>query len=435
MAKPIGPICNLACEYCFYLKKEGFYPAGERWRMTDETLEAYIRQYIEAQPPEAEEIAFAFQGGEPTLMGLDYFRRAVELQKQYTPPGKRVHNALQTNGLLLSDEWCEFLKTHKFLVGLSIDGPAEFHDKYRRDKGGGGTHDRVLRVLQRLQRHGVDFNALVCVNRYNGDHPLRVYRFLREQGVEYMQFIPIVERLEGVVLQGDPGDRPPERLVSPRSVLPAQYGRFLIGVFDEWVRHDVGRRFVLDFEQAVGAWSGVGTTLCIYSRALRPGHRAGAQRRSVQLRPLCRAGLPAGQHQPDADQGVGQLGPARAVRFRQGADPARLLPPLLGAFHLSRGLSQGAFPPLARRPTGAELPVRRLQGVFPVHRSLYASLGRRVPRRPVGGGCDATLAGPGAAHRDEALAAGQPLRRNDPCPCGSGRKFKSCCLKRPGVLD
>ena len=165
LAKPIGPVCNLDCAYCFYLQKESLYPPHEPWRMSDETLEAYVQQYIAAQPAPVEVIEFAFQGGEPTLMGLDFFRRVLALQQKYLPPGKRIHNSLQTNGVLLDDAWCEFLKANDFLVGLSVDGPADLHDAYRRDKQGGKTFARVRRAIDCLRKHAVEFNALVCVHR------------------------------------------------------------------------------------------------------------------------------------------------------------------------------------------------------------------------------------------------------------------------------
>ena len=171
VVKPIGPICNLRCRYCFYLEKESLYRAGESWRMNDENLEAYIRQYIEAQPATTQDINFTFQGGEPTLMGIDFFRRAVEQEQKYLPSGKRASNSLQTNGVLLDDQWCGFLRENRFLVGLSLDGPEELHDAYRTDPLGHGSFDRVMRGLRLMQRHGVDFNAICCIHRRNGDHP------------------------------------------------------------------------------------------------------------------------------------------------------------------------------------------------------------------------------------------------------------------------
>jgi uncharacterized protein len=264
VVKPIGPICNLRCRYCFYLAKESLYAASEPWRMTDETLEAYIRQYIEAQPATTREIKFTFQGGEPTLMGVDFFRRAVELEQKHLPPGKTARNSLQTNGILLDDRWCAFLRDNRFLVGLSLDGPDELHDAYRTDPLGRGSFDRVMRGLSCMQRHGVDFNAICCVHRRNGDHPARVYRFLRDIGVEFMQFIPVVQPAPPAEAEAQPGAGGPEAWVTSESVLPAQFGRFLIGLFDEWAYHDVGRIEVLDFEQALMNWCGVGAVVCVY---------------------------------------------------------------------------------------------------------------------------------------------------------------------------
>jgi serine-type anaerobic sulfatase-maturating enzyme len=192
MAKPVGPICNLDCKYCFYLEKEALYPQTTKWDMSEDVLESYIRQYIAAQ--ESAAVNFAWQGGEPTLLGVDYFNRVVELQKQYAN-GKQIENVFQTNGVLLDDAWAEFFRENRFLIGVSIDGPRELHDAYRVDKGGQPSFDRVMRGIETLKRHGVDFNTLTTVHRANADSPLEVYRFLKEHGSGYMQFIPIVERI------------------------------------------------------------------------------------------------------------------------------------------------------------------------------------------------------------------------------------------------
>src|ERR1039458_2084871 len=191
LTKPIGPICNLDCRYCFYLEKEKLYPNERQWRMSDEVLEEYIRQYIQDQP--MPEINFAWQGGEPTLLGVEFFRKVVGLQQKYAG-GRKISNALQTNGTLLDNEWCEFLAAHKFLIGLSIDGPRELHDQYRVDKRQKPTFDAVMRGLELLRKHKVDFNTLTVVNRANSQQPLEVYRFLKEIGSEFLQFIPLVER-------------------------------------------------------------------------------------------------------------------------------------------------------------------------------------------------------------------------------------------------
>ena len=247
LAKPTGSACNLACKYCFFLAKEEFYP-GSRFRMSDELLETYIRQYIEAQRDG--QVTIAWQGGEPTLMGLDFYRRAAVYAARYAQPGMHVEHTIQTNGTLLNDAWCAFFREHNFLVGLSIDGPRPLHDAYRVDKGGGPTFDRALAAARLLQKHGVDFNILATVHAANADHPLDVYRFMRDElRVQWVQFIPIVERVnsDGRTLRQE------GNTVTERSVTAEQWGRFLIAIFDEWVRRDVGRVYVQAFDVAWAA--------------------------------------------------------------------------------------------------------------------------------------------------------------------------------------
>ena len=249
MAKPTGSACNLNCDYCFFLKKEELYP-GSNFRMSDEVHEAYIRQLFEAH--QVPQVTVAWQGGEPTLMGLDFFRRSMELQKKYQKPGTRIENTFQTNGILLNDDWCQFFHDNNFLIGLSMDGPKELHDYYRKDKGGHGTFDRVVRAARLLQKHKVEFNILCTVNSKNAAHPLDVYRFFRDElGAQYIQFIPIVEK-------DDEGG------VTDRSVRPDQWGRFLIGIFEEWVKRDVGKTFVLNFDGALAGWLNMAGTVCIF---------------------------------------------------------------------------------------------------------------------------------------------------------------------------
>jgi uncharacterized protein len=271
MTKPIGPICNLDCTYCYYLEKEKLYPPRENFRMSDAVLEEYIRQYIASQS--VPEISFAWQGGEPTLLGVDFFRKVVALQARYAD-GKRITNALQTNGVLLNDEWCEFLTAHDFLVGLSVDGPRELHDRYRVDKGGRPTFDRVMAALALLKKHRTAFNTLTVVNRLNSQQPLTVYRFLKEIGSQYLQFIPLVERkpdaaarAEGLDFSEPPlaGQWTPGEPVTRWSVESRQYGEFLVQIFDEWVRHDVGTVFVQLFDVALGNWLGLGSSLCVFA--------------------------------------------------------------------------------------------------------------------------------------------------------------------------
>lgn len=251
MAKPRGAICNLDCQYCFYLSKEQLFP-GSQFRMPDEVLEAYIRQYIASQ--RVPEVTFTWQGGEPTLMGLDFYRKAVAFQRQYRPPGVTIHNALQTNATTLDEAWAQFFKEHNFLIGVSLDGPRPLHDAYRVDKGGKPTFERVMAGIALLKKHRVEFNILACVNALTAEHPIEVYRFLRDEvGAQYLQFIPIVEPQAG------------DALVSARSVSGRQYGQFLIAIFDEWLRRDVGRVFVQLFDVALGVWHGLAAGLCIFS--------------------------------------------------------------------------------------------------------------------------------------------------------------------------
>ena len=270
LTKPIGPICNLDCKYCFYLEKEKLYPGERQWRMSDEVLAEYVRQYIEAQP--GPEVFFAWQGGEPTLLGVDFFRKAVAFHKKFAG-GKTVSNALQTNGTLLDDEWCQFLAAEKFLIGLSIDGPRELHDQYRVDKGQKPTFDRVMHGLELLKQHRVDFNTLTVVNDANSKQPLEVYRFLKSIGSEFLQFIPLVERKAQANEAGLEFAAPPdlgragngESPVTSWSVDAAQYGNFLSAIFDEWVRQDVGKVFVQLFDVALGNWMGLGSSLCVFA--------------------------------------------------------------------------------------------------------------------------------------------------------------------------
>jgi len=258
MAKPTGSACNLNCDYCFFLKKESLYP-GSDFRMPDEVHEAYIKQLFEAH--QVPSITIAWQGGEPTLMGLDFFRRSMELQKKYQKPGTQIENTFQTNGILLNDEWCQFFHENNFLIGLSMDGPKELHDFYRKDKGGHGTFDRVVRAARLLQKHKVEFNILCTVNSKNADHPLEVYRFFRDElKTNYIQFIPIVERINE---KGETGSQEGTK-VTDRSVRSAQWGRFLIEIFDEWVKRDVGQTFVLNFDGALAGWLNMAGTVCIF---------------------------------------------------------------------------------------------------------------------------------------------------------------------------
>ena len=256
MAKPIGPICNLDCTYCYYLEKETLFPKGENFRMSPEVLETYIRQYIASQ--QTLEVTFAWQGGEPTLLGLDYFKQVVELQTKHAS-GRKINNTLQTNGTRLNEDWCRFFKAHDFLIGLSIDGPRELHDAHRKNKAGGPTFDLVSQGMQLLKDHGVEFNTLTVVSRTNVSSPLEAHDFLRESGSGYIQFIPLVERLPtpsaavaGLDFAEPPEPDQQESAVTDWSVPAEAYGDFLTTIFDAWVRRDVGRVFVQMFDVSLG---------------------------------------------------------------------------------------------------------------------------------------------------------------------------------------
>lgn len=265
MLKPVGAACNLACNYCYYLEKSNLYKHQPKRQMSEELLERFVKDYIEAQT--MNEVVFTWHGGEPTLRPLSFYQKAVELQKKYAR-GRIIHNSLQTNGTLLTDEWCRFLKANNWLVGISIDGPEAFHDRYRRDSQGRPSWQKVMEGIRLLQHYGVEWNAMAVVNRYNADHPQAFYRFFKSIGCQYIQFTPIVERnvqhADGRHLAsiGDATDAP----VTDFSVTPEQWGSFLCGLFDEWVKQDIGRVFVQIFDSMLANWVGVAPGSCIYAK-------------------------------------------------------------------------------------------------------------------------------------------------------------------------
>lgn len=257
MAKPTGAQCNLDCAYCFFLKKDQLYPNSD-FRMSEEVHEAYIRQLLEAHDVPA--VTIAWQGGEPTLMGLDFYKHSMELQRKYQKPRTQIENTFQTNGILIDEAWCRFFHENKFLIGLSMDGPKELHDFYRKDKAGKGTFNRVLKAARLLQKHHVEFNILCTVNSKNADHPLEVYRFFRDElKANYIQFIPIVERDNATGSQEGSS-------VTNRTVSADAYGKFLIAIFDEWVKRDVGTMFVPFFDSVLASYVYGTSSVCV----LRP---------------------------------------------------------------------------------------------------------------------------------------------------------------------
>ena len=265
MLKPAGAHCNLACKYCYYLEKNKLYPTAQRHLMSDEMLEQFTREYIEAQT--MNQVLFTWHGGEPLLRSIDFYRKALSLQQKYAG-GRRIDNVIQTNGTLLTDEWCEFFAQNHWLVGISIDGPQPYHDHYRLTAAGKLSWKKVMQGIKLLKKHGVEWNAMAVVNAYNANHPLEFYRFFKENGCQFLQFTPIVERQtrheDGRTLASlaDKNEIP----LSEASVTPEQWGYFLCAIFDEWVRKDVGKIFVEIFDCTLANWMGISPGICAYSK-------------------------------------------------------------------------------------------------------------------------------------------------------------------------
>ena len=265
MLKPAGAHCNLACKYCYYLEKNNLYQNSHRHLMSDEMLEQFTRDYIEAQT--MPQVLFTWHGGEPLMRSIDFYKKALALQKKYSH-GKQIDNVIQTNGTLLTDEWCEFFAQNHWLVGISIDGPQEYHDHYRVTPAGKPSWEKVMQGISLLKKHRVEWNAMAVVNAYNAEHPLEFYHFFRDNGCQYLQFTPIVERLteheDGRTLASLADDR--EIPLADASVTPQQWGNFLCTIFDDWVRHDVGKTFVEIFDCTLANWMGVLPGICAYSK-------------------------------------------------------------------------------------------------------------------------------------------------------------------------
>ena len=422
MAKPIGPICNLDCKYCFYLEKESLYPQVSKWAMRDEVLDSYIQQYIEAH--NAPEVSFAWQGGEPTLLGVEYFRRLVEIQKKYAG-GKRIQNAFQTNGVLLNDEWAALFKENNFLIGISIDGPRALHDAYRVDKGGQPTFDRVMRGIETLKRNGVEFNTLTTVHSGNADYPLEVYRFLKENGSGFMQFIPIVERIAHQVTADGLQLVSPEfsggARVAPWSVEPKQFGRFLSAIFDEWVRNDVGKYFVQIFDVSLETWSGMDASLCVFRKQcggamaiehsgdlyscdhfVYPQNRLG----NIMDSPLVSLVESEQQH---------SFGEAKESTLPKYCRECDVRFACNGECPKHRFLeTPDGEPGLNYLCAGYKLFFHHID---PYMRFMARELAAQRPPANV-------MRWIAAQEEQKAFAR---AGRNDPCPCGSGKKFKHCC--------
>ncbi len=423
MAKPNGPICNLDCEYCFYLEKESLYPGEKRWAMSEEVLENFIRQRIESSPSEV--ALFAWQGGEPTLLGVDFFRKVVALQKKYAR-GKRIENAFQTNGTLLNDEWCHFLAENNFLVGISIDGPQELHDGFRKNKGGRPTFEMVMKGLNCLKKHGVEFNTLTVVHRENAKYPLAVYHFLKEVGSGFMQFIPLVERYvknpahpEAKVLA--PPHYRGEWEIAPWAVEPQQFGNFLITIFNEWVLNDVGKYFVRIFDASLTVLYGRPNSMCVFSEtcgdALALEHNGDLYSCDHYVYPEYFLGNILEKSL------VEMVNSPKQQKF--GLDKALTLPKYCQECEV-RYLCNGDCPKhrFTKTPDGEEGLSYLCEGYKKFFKHIEPYM--RFMANELRAGRPPANVMQWAREKNSGFIT-LPINRNDPCPCGSGKKFKKCC--------
>ncbi|MHB8771400.1 MAG: anaerobic sulfatase maturase [Syntrophales bacterium] len=407
-AKPAGAVCNLDCRYCYYLHKDLLYPEGGPFRMPEGLLEEYIRRQIAIAPEE--EIHFFWHGGEPTVLGIDYFRRITELQRKHLPPGRRISNGIQTNGVLLDDDWCRFFVAERFSVGLSLDGPAALHDVYRVTRDGRPTHRQTMQGYRLLRKHKVPVDLLCVVHSENVRHPLEVYRFFKEIKAQYLSFIPLVE----------PEPASPAG-VSSRTVPAEAFGAFLCAIFDEWVRQDIGRIIVQMFEEAARPAYGQDHSLCIF-------------------RPTC-GDCPVVEHNGDfyscdhfvtAEHCLGNIRTTPLLELIE--HPAQLAFGQAKAEALPRYCRECAVRVMCNGGCPKDRIIRTPDGEAGLN---YLCAGYRrfftYCRGYTGQMAALRLAGQPAEdmmrHLREAEVTAQPaIGRNDPCPCGSGRKYKKCCL-------
>lgn len=402
--KPIGAACNLDCRYCYYLEKQQLYPADASRRMPEDLLEHYIAQHIAACPIPT--VLFSWHGGEPTLLGVDYFRKIVEIQRKFRIAGREIINDLQTNGTLLDEEWCRFLAAEGFYVGLSLDGPRELHDSYRVSKGGKPTHAQVVEGLHQLQRFGIHCDALCVVHAGNVGHPQAVYRFFKEAGIRHLVFLPLVMRADG-------GG------VTAESVPAEAFGAFLCTIFDQWIREDIGRINVLMFEEAARPEQGAEHAVCVF-------------------RPTC-GELPVLEHNGDfysCDHFVDRAHHLGNIRDRSLIsvleDPAQRAFGLAKRDALPRncrhcdvldycngGCPKDRFVRSAEGESGTNYLCAGYKAFFTHARPYMRQLASYVRTgQPIEGF---------AARVRAADARAATAGRNDPCPCGSGRKYKKCC--------
>ncbi len=434
MSKPIGPVCNLHCAYCYYLEKKNLYQKVKNFRMKEDVLEHFTKQYIDAQ--EVPVVTFVWQGGEPTLLGVDYFRKAVEFQKRYAG-NKRIENSFQTNGTLLNDEWCRFFANNNFLVGISIDGPKELHDPYRTGRSGEPSWEEVMRGVRLLKKHRVEFNTLSVVNDLNVNYPLDVYHFLKNIGSGFIQFIPIVERI---------ADQPKDddcNLVTPSfgeharvaewSVDPRKYGDFLIKIFDEWVRQDVGKYFVQMFDATLANWVGEMAGLCVFNETC--GHAMALEHNGD---------LYSCDHFVYKDYYLGNIleTPLKKLallekQMKFGYDKRNSLPRFCQECEY-RFACHGECPKnrISLTPDGE----KGLNYLCPAFKKFFAHvhpymqyMGDQLEKKQSPANVMNWVRYLDGKKQQKVHATVQmpgKAGRNDPCPCGSGKKYKNCCMKK-----
>jgi len=405
MAKPVGPLCNLDCSYCYYLGTETLYPRPHQFRMSDDILETLVRGYIEASPGPV--VQFVWHGGEPALAGIDFYRRAVDLQRRYLPGGWTCWNNLQTNGTLLDDTWCAFLAEEHFDVGLSIDGTRWLHDSVRRDRSGRGSFDAAVTAVRRLQAHGIQPDLLCTVTSAIAREPVAVYRGLRELGTGWLQFIPIVRR-------------GPDGAVTPDSVTAEAYGRFLCEVFDQWVRNDLGKQNVQLFAEMSLVWSGGAANVCWMAptcgRVLVVEHDGAVYACDHFVAPAYRRGTIHDSHLGALADSPEQsaFGMAKQDRLPAQCRSCRWLDVCNG------GCPKDRF---ARDDDGEPGPSYLCDGMRTFFAHAEQPLRHTIDRRQAGISPNTVM----VELRTEAAARWAGIGRNDPCPCGSGRKAKQCC--------
>jgi uncharacterized protein len=426
MAKPVGSACNLRCDYCYYLEKDRIFNKVVERTMSEEVLESFIRQYIEAQQVPA--VTFVWQGGEPTLAPLAFYARALKLQRKYAG-NKLIENLLQTNATLLTDEWCSFLAAHNFLVGVSLDGSALIHDFYRKDAIGNGSCKKVLEGLQLLKKHRVEFNTLTTVTRESSRYPLEIYRFLRESGSGFIQFLPVVERQ---IMTPAPGELslvdqhgPEEAIVTEWSVIPEDYGKFLCKVYDEWVRNDVGRVYVQLFDVTLANWIGHPPGLCVFSETcgealaiekngdvfscdhfVYPEYRLG----NILRENLLEMVYSIGQRDFGLDKQAALPATCLGCEYRFACHGECPKHRFVNSGEIGKGLSY--LCPAYKK---------FFSHVHPTMQYMAEQLEKKQAPANVMGWL---------RHMERPSTAPSALTpgRNDPCPCGSGRKYKNCCM-------